>query len=100
MIGDHFSLGASGFSKVESGRGKLDVERLGEIAKALDVDIIEFFPKAKQGNKFEESQKSYGYASKADMDDLAFLIRQLKREITLLKKEVISVKSHMPKHKK
>ena len=92
-LGSNFSLGRSGFSKVETGRGKLDVERLAEIAKALDVNITEFFPKPKSSTRFEDSQKKYGYANKADIDDLTFLIKQLRSDIASLKKEMAVLKS-------
>ena len=91
-------LTSGGFSKIESGPGKIDVERLAEIAKALDVNIIDFFPKP-ASDKVGENQKNYGYANKSDIDDLVFSIKQLKQEIALLKKEIAATKIPRPKIK-
>ena len=92
-------LTSGAYSKIENGAVKITVERLVEIATVLDVNIIEFFPKPKTGSKMEDNQKNYGYANKTDVDELIFLIRQLKQEIASLKKEIAMLTASKIKRK-
>lgn len=99
-LSTHFKISQGTISKAESGSGKLDIRKLAEIANALEVDITEFFPKSKTVNKVEEDQKKYGFANKSDIDELTFVIKQLRTDIASLKKEITTLKLAMSKKKK
>jgi transcriptional regulator with XRE-family HTH domain len=85
-----FELGItkSAYSKIEREQSNVSVKRLEQIAKALEVDIVEFF---KETN-LEETQRSYGFATKGDVEELAKMIQELAKEISNLK-TTINVKS-------
>ena len=78
-----FELGItkSAYSKIEREQSNISIKRLEQIAKALEVDIVEFF---KESN-VEETQKSYGFATKRDVEELAKMIQELVKEISNLK---------------
>jgi len=78
-----FELGItkSAYSKIEREQSNVSVKRLEQIAKVLEVDIADFF---KEQN-VEETQNSYGFATKKDVEELAKMIQELAKEVSNLK---------------
>ena len=76
---------AGAYSKIESGPTAITVEKLGEIATILEVDITYFFKEISSIHKAEDQNKVYGYATKADIEELTAMINKLKQEIASLK---------------
>lgn len=89
---------AGAYAKIERGETDPSATRLLKIAEILEVDVISFFQDKNQPTRLEEPIKEYGFASKTDIEELAHLIKQLKREMEKLKAEVALVKK--PKNKK
>ncbi len=73
------------YNKIESGPTAITVEKLGEIAAILEVDITYFFKEKGPIHKAEDQTKVYGYATKADIEELTGLINKLKQEVASLK---------------
>jgi transcriptional regulator with XRE-family HTH domain len=89
---------AASYSKIEKSR-LISVQRLIEIAEALDVDITYFFENPKIENNLEEAKASYGDTTKHDIADLYRLVNEIRREIMLLKKEIKHPTSQKKKKK-
>lgn len=87
MAGE-LGISTSAYSKIERGVTDPSVGRVAEIAKILDTDIIYFFQGEKTTNKIDDGNKSYGFASKSDIEELTNIIKQLKQEIDNLKKSI------------
>ncbi len=84
------SITPSAYSKIERGVTDPSIGRLGQIAKILEVDITYFFEEPTQNQKIKDKDKNreYGFASKSDIEELVEVIRHIKEELALLKKEV------------
>ncbi len=93
-----FELGItkSAYSKIEREQSNISIKRLEQIAKALEVDIVEFF---KESN-VEETQKTYGFATKGDVEELAKMIQELVKEISNLKTNIDAKSPAMSKKSK
>lgn len=84
------------YSKIESGPTTISVKKLGEIAAILEVDITYFF-ESYTSNKIEDANKSYGFATKSDIEELMFIIKKMQQEIAALK---TGPQTPVPKKKK
>jgi transcriptional regulator with XRE-family HTH domain len=71
------------YSKIESGPTEISVKKLGQIAAILEVNITYFFEG--QANKMEDPDKTYGFATKSDIEQLISMINKMKQEIASLK---------------
>ncbi|HEV7783424.1 MAG TPA: helix-turn-helix transcriptional regulator [Chitinophagaceae bacterium] len=84
------------YSKIESGPTEISVKKLGEIAVILEVDITYFF-ETRTASKVEDTNKSYGYATKTDIEELMKSINKMKQEMASLK---ATLHAPVPKKKK
>ena len=73
------------YSKIESGPTEISVKKLGAIAKILEVEMSYFFQGQSPSAKLEDNSKSYGFATKSDIEELTRLINKIKQEIAALK---------------
>ena len=79
-------ISTSAYSKIERGVTDPSIGRITEIAKILEVDITYFFEG--QANKMEDTNKTYGFATKSDIEELTRMINTIKQEIASLKKNL------------
>lgn len=73
------------YNKIESGPTAITVEKLGEIADILEVDITYFFPEKGDVHKVENSNRTISYATKTDLEEVSRTINKMKQEIATLK---------------
>lgn len=100
-IAGELNITASAYSKIERGITDPSIGRLAQIAKILGVDITYFFESpAATEEKVKEKSKTYGFASKSDIEELVEIIRQIKEEIAVLKKEVTAKNDASSRKKK
>ena len=83
------NITTSAYSKIERGVTDPSIGRLAEIAGILEVEIAYFFQDLPAKNNLEDKNKMYGFATKSDIEELSNIIKQLKQELTQLKKEVL-----------
>ena len=85
MAGE-LGISTSAYSKIERAVTDPSVGRLAAIAKILEVDVTYFFQEQSTPiYKTEDQGKVYGYATKADIEELTAMINKLKQEIASLK---------------
>jgi transcriptional regulator with XRE-family HTH domain len=82
-----YDLGISkgAYSKIENGQTNIPLKRLYDIAKVLEVDIIEFFKPSSFESNTKETPKDYGFATKGDIEEIRKMIQELSKEITSIK---------------
>ncbi len=85
------------YSKIESGPTEISVKKLAQIAAILEVNITYFFHDPGLTLKSEDHNKSYGFATKSDIEELTGIVNKMKQEITSLK---TSIQTAAPKKKK
>ncbi len=90
----------SAYSKIERGITDPSISRLEQIAKILSVDITYFFHDTNEPLKMEDGSKLYGFATKSDIEELNNIIKQLKQEIAIVKKDIAVLHSNTTKRKK
>ena len=91
-------IGQSAYSKTEK-NPRITVQRLLQIATALEVDISYFFEEEKIDSLvLNKPQTEIGNATKQDIVDLNIVLRSIKKELVSLREEVS--KSKAPKAKK
>ena len=85
MAGE-LGISKSAYSKIERGVTDPSVTRIAAIAKVLEVDVTYFFQEQNTPiHKAEDPNKPYGFATKADIEELTGMINKLKQEIASLK---------------
>ena len=85
MAGE-LGISKSAYSKIERAITDPSVGRIAAIAKILEVDVTYFFQDPNTPpHKAEDQTKVYGYASKADIEELTNIINKLKQEVASLK---------------
>ena len=85
-------IGQSAYSKTEK-NPRITVQRLLQIATALEVDVKYFFEdETESESELKEPTVEIGYATKEDVLELKMLIRSLKSEIAFIKKELVPKK--------
>jgi transcriptional regulator with XRE-family HTH domain len=82
MAGE-LGISTSAYSKIERGVTDPSIGRITEIAKILEVEVTYFFDGPV--NKIEDSNKTYGFATKSDIEELTRMINNIKQEIMALK---------------
>ena len=87
MAGE-LGITAGAYAKIERGETDASITRLMRIAEILEVDIITFFKENPTYSKVEEPISPYGFASKADIEKLMQLIKQMNSEIEQLKSDM------------
>jgi len=73
------------YSKIESGPTEISVKKLAAIAEILEVNITYFFQEESAINRIEDQSKTYGFATKKDIEELINTINKMKQEILNLK---------------
>lgn len=86
------------YNKIESGPTAITVEKLGEIADILEVDITYFFPE-RDVNKAENQNRNISYATKNDLEELSRAINKMKQEIATLKASLPNINPAKSKKK-
>lgn len=82
-------IGQSAYSKTEK-NPRITVQRLLQIATALEVDVKYFFEDDTENkSEVKEDAVEIGYATKEDVLELKMLIRSIKSEIASIKKDLI-----------
>ncbi len=87
------------YSKIESGPTEITVKKLAEIAAILEVDIAYFFHQQPPANNVEDPNKSYGFATKRELEELTHTINKIKEEIINLKASLQSTGAAKKKKK-
>lgn len=81
-------IGQSAYSKTEK-NPRITVQRLLQIAAALEVDVKYFFEEDSENqSELNEAAVEIGYATKEDVLELKMLIRSIKSEVASIKKEL------------
>lgn len=93
MAGE-LGLSTSAYSKIERGVTDPSISRLSEIAKILEVEVTYFFEE--KVHKTEDPNKTYGFATRSDIEELTNIINKIKLEIASLKASLPA----LPKKKK
>ena len=75
----------SAYSKIETGKTDPSVGRIQQIAKILEVDPAYFLQMDTGDPKIEDHSKNYGFATKADIEEISGVIRGIQQEIAQLK---------------
>ena len=101
MAGE-LSISTSAYYKIERGITDPSIGRLGQIAKILGVEIASFLQEGSGEHKIQEKEKVYGsgYATKEEVEEISAMIKQLKLELTSLKKEMETAATAKRKKKK
>ena len=85
MAGE-LNISTSAYSKIERGITDPSIGRITQIAKILEVDVTYFFQEQHTAAaRIEDPNKPYGFATKADIEELTGMINKLKQEIASLK---------------
>lgn len=96
-MADELGISHSAYSKIERGITDPSIGRMQQIAEILEVEVTYFFQDQSEGSKFEDPNKSYGFATKSDIEELTSIINKIKQEIASLKN---SLQIPVPKKKK
>ena len=75
------------YGKIERGEIEVGSAHLIQIAKVLKVNVGEFFDDHVPSFK-ENKNPNYGYASKADVENLSHLVHSLIKEVEKLRGEI------------
>ena len=85
-MADELGLSLSAYNKIERGVTDPSIGRIAAIAKILEVDVTYFFQEQNTPiHKAEDPNKPYGFATKADIEELTGMITKLKQEVASLK---------------
>jgi transcriptional regulator with XRE-family HTH domain len=99
MAGE-LNISYSAYSKIERGITDPSVGRLEQIAKILGVGVTYFFLDSGEPAIVEESPALYSVAKKSEVEEINKIIKQLKYEVAVLKKEISAIKISVSKRKK
>lgn len=84
---------AGAYAKIERGETDAAFTRLIHIAEILEIPISNLLSGSPVIPSLEESVGQYGFASKAELDTLSQLIRQITRKLEKLETEMAGLKS-------
>ena len=83
-VADHLDITNSAYAKIERGDTDMSVTRLESIAGFLKVNVVDFFQDKKE-IIYSEDPTKYGFATKAEIEELTQMIKILRIEIEKLK---------------
>lgn len=86
-IAEDLGITPGAYAKIERGEIDPNTSRLYEIAKSLDVPITEFFEEAHKANA-KETKPDYGFATKAELADLAHAILKLTKAVERIEEQL------------
>jgi transcriptional regulator with XRE-family HTH domain len=95
-VAHELNITTSAYAKIERGETDPSIGRLSQIAQILEVNVITFFEEA----MFKDGTPDYGYASKADVENLSHLVNTLIKEIEKLRTELPAKEEKNKKRKK
>ncbi|HMK04628.1 MAG TPA: helix-turn-helix transcriptional regulator [Ferruginibacter sp.] len=85
MAGE-LGITTSAYSKIERGITDPSIGRMAQIAKILEVEVTYFFQEQNAtAARIEDPNKTYGFATKSDIEELTNIINKIKQEIADLK---------------
>jgi len=87
-MASELDITTSAYSKIERGTTDPSASRLLQIAKILEVDVTVFFQEIKPVATIADPSKQYGFASKSDIEELMYMIKQLQTEMEKMKSEM------------
>lgn len=87
-IASELGISIGAYSNIERGKSEVTVSRLYDLAKILKVSIMEFLPMEGMEKVEISATKNYPYINEQELLEL----NDLKAEVNLLKKEVVSLK--------
>ena len=76
---------AGAYSKIESGPTEISIKKLVAIAEILEVGMSYFFQEESTVNRIDDQNKTYGFATKKDIEELINTINKMKQEMLNLK---------------
>lgn len=79
-MADKLQMSTNGYSKIERGESRINVERLEQIANVLDIDIIELISTAERNVVFFQDS-DYNLNIIGSSEESKMLINQLKLEL-------------------
>ena len=88
-MADELGLSLSAYSKIETGKTDPSIGRVAQIAKILDVEVTYFFQTPTATNKMDDPDKTYGFATKKDIEELI-------NTINIMKQEILNLKASLP----
>ena len=97
-VASELDISTSAYAKIERGATDPSANRLVQIAKVLEVDIIEFFQDLKPTLNVGEQSKNYGFATKGDIEELMYIIKQMQADIQ--KMQIAMNSKNVPAKKK
>ncbi len=83
---------AGAYAKIDRGETDPSTTRPLRNAEILEVDVITYFQNKYEHSRAEEPVNEYGFATKTDIENLSYLIKQLNKEIEKMKIEIAAVK--------
>lgn len=86
-IAEDLGITPGAYAKIERGEIDPNTSRLFDIAKSLDVPITEFFEETAKAN-IKEIKTDYGYATKAEVSDLAHAILKLTKVVEKIQEQL------------
>lgn len=90
-IADEIGMSSGNYAKIERGEIEINSTHLIDLAKILKVKVGDFFEKEELHKNFiNESKTDYGYATKAEVSDLAYAIIKLTKSIERIEEQLLS----------
>lgn len=86
-LADEIPMSPGNFGKIERGEIDVNTSVLTKIAKILKVSPAEFFEDKLSSAK--ESSKDYGFASQHDVNELKQIVKDLAKEVSKLREEIL-----------
>lgn len=97
-MADELGITFGAYSKIERGETDPNASRLLQIAKILEVSVIDFFEDAVAA--FREQNGGYGFATREEMANLTKVVNILAQKIERLTQDSLSKKSNSGKRSK
>lgn len=97
-VAEEIGMSGGNFGKIERGEIDINTEYLFKLAKLFDIHVSDFFDDKPM--MAAEKSASYGYASKADLEELTALVKKLASEIESFKDSGVGKKKAGKKQQK
>ncbi|MFL5754435.1 MAG: helix-turn-helix domain-containing protein [Bacteroidia bacterium] len=92
-VAHDLGITAGAYAKIERGETDAPLSRILQIAKALEIHIIELFEDRTKLPSWKEHENPYGFASKSDVESLAKAVEALAKELKEMRNELPERKS-------
>jgi transcriptional regulator with XRE-family HTH domain len=97
-VAEEIGMSGGNFGKIERGEIDINTEYLYKLARLFKVPVSEFFEE-KAISIVSEKNVPYGYATKADLESLAELVKKLASEVEKLREAIPATKPSGKKKK-